>query len=180
MRATRADISNTQNVSPFLLLESRQDHLISLRKKKINNMLTMKRKGKFNEASKFVPYINEKTISQSVYAPSSFTPKEQLAFYIKQISPNFKDLNTFFFILNKINCTLGSFDNELELLKAVEECKLVDYLMVYLKGSLHQNKIVTYHVYIIFQKISLIADNQFIEKILLNAYNCEIFIEALS
>ena len=180
MKATRADISNTQNVSPFLLLESRQDHLISLRKKKINNMLTMKRKGKFNEASKFVPYINEKTISQSVYAPSSFTPKEQLAFYIKQISTNFKDLNTFFFILNKINCTLGSFDNELELLKAIEECKLVDYLMVYLKGSLHQNKIVTYHVYIIFQKISLIADNQFIEKILLNAYNCEIFIEALS
>ena len=59
MRATRADISNTQNVYPFLLLESRQDHLISLRKKKINNMLTMKRKGKFNEASKFVPYINE-------------------------------------------------------------------------------------------------------------------------
>ena len=162
----------------FLLLEARESHKISLRKKKMNEILSTKRNFKQLSKSKFEPYINENEIPLSL-SPKTQNEIELLNFYLSSLSQYFpKQLNCFFYILKQITKTLSMISND-KIISTIVELGIIDKLHVYLMNNVTNNKIVIYQIILIFMKISLIPNETLMEKFI-NILNLQLYIDIIT
>lgn len=162
----------------FLLLEARESHKISLRKKKMNEILSTKRNFKQLSKSKFEPYINENEIPLSL-SPKTQNEIELLNFYLSSLSQYFpKQLNCFFYILKQITKTLSMISND-KIISTIAELGIIDKLHVYLMNNVTNNKIVIYQIILIFMKISLIPNETLMEKFI-NILDLQLYIDIIT
>ena len=152
---------NKSNVSDsFSFIESREKFRVSLRKKKISEMLSIKRNMKNNKKCEFEPLINLNKVNIEL-KNDNLTPISQIQFLLNNINDYRKIDDNIFYILYKINENITLLKNNPN---EIMEIELTEKLIYFISELNYIDKNLIYLVFKIFLNISTIPNKDLMES----------------
>ena len=153
---------NKSNVSDSIsFIELREQYKVSLRKKKINEILSVKRNIKNINKSEFEPIINLDKINPQLKSNNNLDPKSQILFFLDILNDYRKiDINIYY-IFNKINDNLSQLKNNP---KEIIEIELTEKLIYFISEFQYKDKSLIYLFFKIFLNISTIPNQNLMES----------------
>ena len=153
---------NKVNVSDSIsFIEIREQYKISLRKKKLNEILTVKRNIKNLKKSEFEPIINLDKINPELKNNNNLDPKSQILYFLNLLNDYRKIDNNIYFILHKIYDNLFQLKNNP---KEIMEIELTEKLIYFISEFHYKDKRLIYLFFKIFLNISTIPNQDLMES----------------